>query len=289
MPLMTRGASVLALAIAIGASGLVSSREASAQDATACVDAANAVAGLRKAKQLGEARSKLLVCAQEACDTIVRDDCKKWLAEVEAARPSLVFTVKDGNGADLTDVRITANGQPLADRLDGTAVSIDPGEYELSFEAKGVGAAKQRVLVVEGQKSRLIEVVLGGGALPPPAQKEEPASLAPFAWTTFGIGAAGLVAFGVLQGVAQSEYAEFEDSCGRTRACTDTDVAPTRDKFIASMAMLGVGGAGIVTAAILFIVDATSKEHPDSAASLRIGVAAWPGGAALGLVVPLSR
>ena len=281
---MTLGAWVLALAMA--ACVFVSSRRAGAQDATECVDAANAVAGLRRAKKLGEARSKLLVCAQEACDAVVRDDCKTWLVEVEAARPSLVFTVKDETGGDLTDVRVTANGQLVADRLDGTAVSIDPGEYELRFEARGIGVAQQTILVVEGQKSRLVEVVLGGGVPQRPAQKAAPSSLAPFAWTAFGIGGAGLVTFAALQGVAQSEYADFEDSCGHTRACSDEDVAPTRDKFIASMAMLGVGGAGIATAAILLIVDATSKEQTDAAARPRIDVALWPTGAALRIALP---
>jgi hypothetical protein len=282
---MIRRAIAFALATSIG----LASRYARAQDAAQCVEAANAATGLRKAKKLGEARAKLLVCAQEACDAVVRDECKQWLVEVEAARPTVVFAAKDASGRDLTKVRVTANGAPLASRLDGTAVALDPGEYDLRFEVDGLGEANRSVLVVEGQKSRLIEVVIAGGSAPepPPASQHGRVDLALPAWIAFGVGAAGLVTFGALQGVAQSEYADLEDGCARTSSCTEDDVGPTEDKFIASMVMLGIGSAGVATAAILWIVDAASDAGEGTSARIRVDAGVGPSGVAVGISMPL--
>jgi len=253
------------VALAAIAAGSLLARSAFAIDKAACVAAAQEGQELRDAKKLGEAREKLLSCAQSACPEVIRNDCTGWLADVEARRSSLVFSVKDASGNDLADVKVSAGGTIIVEKLDGSAVFLDPGEYTLVFEAGGKQAEK-KVIVAEGQKARAIDVVIGEPATKPaaPSVSAEGGVYVP-PIVLVSIGAAGLAAFAALQGIAQGEYAELEDGCGATKSCTDDDVSGTRTKFIASGVMLGVGGAAVATAVILWIVDATSEKAPPQA------------------------
>lgn len=239
-----------------------------AVDKAACVAAAQDGQELRDAKKLGDAREKLLICAQSACPEVIRNDCTGWLADVENRRSSLVFSAKDAAGNDLSDVTVSAGGKTIVEKLDGSAVFLDPGEYTLVFESAGKQAEK-KVIVAEGQKARAIDVVIGAPAKTPGDAAAKPESgvyAAPIVLVS--IGAAGLVGFAVLQGIAQSEYGDLEDGCGRTRSCTDDEVSGTRTKFIVSGVMLGVGGASVATAAILWIVDAATEKSPTKATPL---------------------
>jgi len=45
--------------------------------------------------------------------------------------------VRIEDGSNITDVTVTLDGTRLATRLDGKAVSVDPGEHVLTFVADG--------------------------------------------------------------------------------------------------------------------------------------------------------
>jgi hypothetical protein len=272
----------LALAAIVALS--LSVEPALAIDKAACVAAAQEGQELRDAKRLGEAREKLLLCAQSACPEVIRNDCTGWLDDIESRRSSLVFSAKDAAGNDLSDVKVSAGGKLIVDRLDGSAVFLDPGAYTLVFEAGGKQTEK-KVIVAEGQKARAIDIVIGDAekkAADAPSPAQDGVYVPPIVLAS--IGAAGLVAFAALQGIAQGEYADLEDGCGATKSCTDDDVSGTRTKFIASGVMLGVGGAAVATAVILWVVDATSKPSPKTPTALG-GVG--PGGGFVGVSVPL--
>ena len=179
-----------------------------------------------------------------------------------------MFSAKDGAGNDLTEVKVSIGDKVLATRLDGKAIELDPGEYVVKLEAGGRTIDKT-VVVAEGQKSRTVDVVFDDPKAPPKGPETERSLAAP-AWACLGVGGAGLVAFAVLQGIAQSEYADLEEGCGSTKSCSDDDLAPTEAKFIASGAMLAVGGAGLVTAVVLFIVDATATPSSDVGVSVEL-------------------
>ncbi|WP_437626514.1 hypothetical protein [Sorangium sp. So ce1151] len=298
----------LGLGVALGV--FLPGGAARALDKAQCAAAAEEAQALRDAGKLGLSREKLLTCAQQGCPAVVRDDCARWLGEVDARRPSLVFGARDPRGSDLTDVRVSADGRPLADRLDGSAVSVDPGQLHLRFESAGLPPVERTIVVLEGQKSRLVEVVMGGAppasgpvAAPPgraaprlpgaaPGERRASAALAApgergvsaAPWISLGVGAAGIAAFGVLQGLAQAEYADLEDGCGRTSSCTEAEVSPTRTKFVASGVMLGVGGAALAVAAVLWLVDGSVEP---AAAGLRVSAGVGPGGGFVRLAVPL--
>jgi len=84
-----------------------------------CLKASEDAQLLRIKTQLVAAREKLLVCSNDACPKLVKKDCSDWLDEVDHAMPTIVLGARDPDGADLVDVHVTLDGNPLADRLDG--------------------------------------------------------------------------------------------------------------------------------------------------------------------------
>jgi hypothetical protein len=257
-----------AAAILLGLVAVWPSSEAHAIDKEQCAAAAEQAQSFRGARRLRDARASLLQCAQNACPQVVRSDCVTWLAEISVLLPSLVFEAKDESGADLTDVRVSVGDRVLATRLDGVAVDVDPGELTLRFEAPGRVPVEQKVVVAEGQKARGIRVELRSVGPAGPDASAGPAATAsgsPVPWAFLGVGVAGVAAFGILQGVAQSNYADLEDGCGVTRTCTEDELAPVRGQFVGSAIALGIGGAALITAAVLFVVDAADPAPPSTA------------------------
>ena len=126
-----------------------------------CVDADANAQPLRRDGKLGAAREQLQVCLDVRCPGIVRDDCAQRLDELERAQPTVVFDAKDAEGNDVSAVRVTVDGHPLVDKLDGTALRVDPGDHEFAFEIAGQQTATRRLVLHEGEKGRHERVVLG--------------------------------------------------------------------------------------------------------------------------------
>src|SRR5579864_3957502 len=64
----------------------------------ACRHAYESAQLLRRSEELVAARAELQICGAEACPAITRTDCVRWLAEVEAGIPSVVFEAKTSMG-----------------------------------------------------------------------------------------------------------------------------------------------------------------------------------------------
>ena len=105
-----------------------------------------------------KAREALVTCSSGACPAVVQRDCLRWLAEIEANIPTLVFVVRTAGGSDLEDVVVRVDGQVLLTRLDGKPVAVDPGEHLFSFEA-GARRVQSRALVNVGERNRVVRVV----------------------------------------------------------------------------------------------------------------------------------
>jgi hypothetical protein len=147
-----------------------------------CNDAHTKAQPLRRAGQLRAARRELRTCAAPACPTLIRDECAQWLDEVGRAIPTLVLEASDQDGNDRSDVRVTLDGQVLAERLDGNAIEIDPGEHDLVFESQGVAPVTRHVVVVLGEKDRHERVTLEvprTAAVPPPPPPPLPPPVEP--------------------------------------------------------------------------------------------------------------
>lgn len=251
---------LLALGLVLGASDAL----AGAKDD--CINAAEAAQRLRTQRKLSSARTQLVTCAADSCPAVVRDDCVKWLGEVDGAMPTVVVRAQDGNGKDVVDVRVTVDGKEAMTRLTGVATPIDPGEHTFRFEAAGHPAVDQTVLVAEPEKARVIQITFGDTARPvvavapatpiaPPPPAPAPAKPSVVPWIVGGVGVASLVGFAILEGLLQSEYSDLEKGCGATRSCTDDQVSGNRTKTTLAKVTFGVGLAGVLVAVPWILID----------------------------------
>jgi hypothetical protein len=225
-----------------------------------CISANETAQDFRQAGRLGEARKKLALCVSASCPGPVRKDCARRLGEVDAAMPTLVMEVTDDAGHDLDAVRVRSDGQPFADRLDGTPIAIDPGEHRFTFEAAGIATAEKTILVHERDKGRHERISLSpatvrpanaastsalpnaavapavGGQANAPSQHRIGATSArgtgmpTFALVALGVGAAGWVV-GIAAGIAgDSKHAALEGECQANGDCPPT-AQPDIDGF----------------------------------------------------------
>jgi len=132
-----------------------------------CLSSNDSSIDLRNQHKLRAARAELLICAGATCPEDIRNECARRVSEVNASMPTIVFEAKDSAGNDLSSVKVTMDGQPLVERLQGTALSIDPGEHVFVFTVEGSAAVQRTFVIQEGEKGRRERILLGGpGAAP---------------------------------------------------------------------------------------------------------------------------
>jgi hypothetical protein len=256
-----------------------------------CVAANESAQTLRDAGKLRDARAQLLVCVNAACPGPVRDDCTDRLNQLDKALPTIVFAAKDSGGADVTSVRVTSDGAPVADKLSGSAVAVDPGQHVFAFEAGGYVRTEMSVLVREGDKGRRVSVVLqpaphtqpavvpqpteaptpaSPSATPSVAQppgpetgtaggESPPATSAPVAaYVALGVGGVGVVVTTVFGVLALGNKSSLNGSCGSDKkACpssSQSDINALHTNSILSDVGLGVGIVGLGVGGVLLLL-----------------------------------
>jgi hypothetical protein len=159
---------------------LFAAPSASAADPTTsdCLTANEASISLRADHKLRDARAQLLICAAASCPADIRNACLQRVTRVNDSMPTVVFEVKDANDGELTAVAVSIDGQPLVARLEGTAISLDPGEHVFAFEVAGQPRVERRLVIHEGEKDRHERIVIGP-AEPTPAPVQTPAPTMP--------------------------------------------------------------------------------------------------------------
>ena len=260
---------------------LLPSGSALAADPTTadCLAASDASLSLGNQHKLRAERSQLLVCAATTCPADIRKECLARVDEVNAQIPTVVFSAKDGSGADLSAVKVTMDGDVLAQRLEGTALSIDPGEHTFTFETVGQAPVMKKFVIVEGQKDRRELVAFGAApeALAPTGPSPEtasPSSLSSpspsggigtqrtLALVAGGVGIVGIgvgTAFGV---VALSKKSDAQNVCPNSSCPTQegsnkwSNAASTGN--ISTIGFI-VGGVGVAGAAALWFTAPSSR------------------------------
>ena len=176
----------------------------------ACIAASDAGQTSRDTGHLRAARASFLACSRAECPKTVRLDCDGWLEETTKSVPSVVLGAADERGNELGDVRVTFDGEPLADHLTGTAVAVDPGSHVVRFQAPDGRVVEQRVLIREAEKARPLLVTFppvttpGNEAAPPlvPAAPVVPAASTASAPATRSTPTSTNLVVGSLVGVA---------------------------------------------------------------------------------------
>lgn len=261
-----------------------------------CLLAAEASLKLRGEHKLRLTRTQLLVCSSPSCPSEVRQECMKRIDEVNAAAPTIVLAVKNGAGKELATVKVTVDGQVIADHLDGSALSVDPGAHEFTFESAGMPPLTETIILHEGEKDRRETVLLGGGtgapspsAAPTQGDESEPASTShassgstqrTIGLVTGGVGVAGLAVGTVFGILASSSWSSAKKDCpgfaGCTSQATDERSTAITDATVSTVGFIA-GGVLAATGVVLYLTAPKSEATRVG----RIGIEARPGGLAI--------
>ncbi len=234
-----------------------------------CIDANVDAQSLRKAGKLVASRAALRLCTSTSCPGPVRDDCAQRLGELDAVLPSIVFHAKGPSGTGVTNVRVTVDGEPLAEKLDGTALVVDPGEHTFTFVEAGGAPIIMRLVVREGERGRHEQVTLppARGPTRPPEDggpdvlRERPSAAGTGRRTTAiivgGAGVVGLGVGGLLAGLAASKSSSSRTNCPSTANCPDRRQSVADHDSAVSLATgstiaVVVGSAVVATGVVLY-------------------------------------
>lgn len=259
-------------AVAAATTLLVGEVAARADDREQCATAADQAQQLRDEGKYRRAREQLLVCARNACPAPIKRDCLEWLTQVESISPTVVFAAKEGT-KDLSEVKVSVDGAPVTDRLDGKPVQMDLGKHTVKFEYQGQ-TKEEEVVIGAGQKNRSVTVTFGattsepvGPTPPPPAPAKEQRSLVPVV-ILGGIGVVALGSFAFFGLSGKSDVSDLEaENC--KPHCSQDRVDKARSKLIIADVSLGIGIVSLGVATILILtrpkVDAEVKTDKPAA------------------------
>lgn len=266
-----------------------------AEDGAACASAYEKAQYLRRDKKLRAAHKELLICSQTSCPAAVVGDCTQWLAEVEKGTPSVVFDARDSKGQSVPDVKVYMDNELLQSKLDGTAVQVDPGTHTFRFEPAVGTASEQQVLVLEGEKTRVITFTLtgpgtggeqgGGTQSGNPEQPSSGSGMKTVGLVVAGVGVAAL-AGGIIFGAMGSSQASSDKNAGGCAPnCSDDEVSSIKTKLLISDILIPVGIVGIGAGVVLYLTSGGSTKAAATTGANKIHFDAAPtrGGAAFGL------
>jgi hypothetical protein len=252
----------------------------------AATAASKAAAQDERDGKLRDARKEWQGCIDAACGN-VSQSCLTRLTSLESWMPSVVPLVTDTSGTPKVDVQVTMDGDVLATSLDGHGLPVEPGLHEFAFTADGKSLGKEKVLVAEGQRNRLIAISLHDEGAErrraAPVEPEVPAPAAPekaertespaphptkvrveldaepepapsrgpstWAWVTGAAGVAGLAAGGMLTYWGRHDNDQLAQ-CSPN--CPKSSVDHIRTLYIASDITAGVGAASALVSIWLF-------------------------------------
>jgi hypothetical protein len=165
MPVRTAHLALLSLVLLMA--GETRAGAADERDKEVCIRAVERAQVARIDGKLREAREGFVTCARAVCPEAIRQDCTRWVTDVDASLPSVVFQAVWVDGHDATGMRVLVDGKPLADTEPGRAVVLDPGEHTFRFEVAGASPVETRNVVREGEKNRIVRVTFTPLAPPP--------------------------------------------------------------------------------------------------------------------------
>ncbi|HEX9295297.1 MAG TPA: hypothetical protein VF881_05665 [Polyangiaceae bacterium] len=247
-----------------------------------CVGANTRAQSQRRDGKFGAARAELVVCGDASCPALVRDDCNQRLDELDRAQPTIVLGVRDNDGHDISEVTVEVDGRPFAQRLDGIAVAVDPGEHTFTFEVKGHPPKFSRRFVLrEGEKGRRESILIGGTSPPVAAKGSSPGSSRAEATPLGAQRAASLVALGVgLVGIgagvalavnAKAKANDADAYCPGMVCANDAALEMNHDARVSgnlATVAFAVGAAGIAGAVVLWLTAKPSLSSPSAEVAL---------------------
>jgi hypothetical protein len=280
---VARGLRTALWALAL-ATATATSADAIAADKRECFAAHEQGQIAQKARKLKAATAQFLVCSDEACPAMIRDECAKWLSETHAAMATVVPTARGRDGRDAAEVHVFVDGELLAERLSGGSFEVDPGEHEFRFVLADGTKIEQRFVVNEGETRRRIAVDFS--SLPTAAPQASAIPAAPVVvqptsrpipvavYVLGGLGVAALGSFTFFAISGKSKQNDLESGCAPR--CADSEVAVMDHRYLAADISLGVGIVSLGAATWLLL---SRRSQTSSAPSAWVDIAPSRGSA----------
>ncbi|MFZ5891632.1 MAG: hypothetical protein ACOY0T_11315 [Myxococcota bacterium] len=274
--------SVTAIATLAGVAGLVIDPSvARAEDvAQQCATSYETAQRERARGAFLEATQAAQACSQIECNALIVQECIKLLEQFKSETPTIVFSARNGRGEEIANVRVEMDGKLVTEHIDGMAIAVNPGLHVFRFQTEGEDPVEIKHTARVGDKNRLIEAQLGKpepvgpqttagvGAATGPVTPVEPkrAGVPAATYLLGGVGLVGLGVFGYLRLKASSDYNELSSSC--SPRCNPDDVDKVHTKYQLSYVGLGVGIAGLGSAALVYALTRNSSGAPTSEMAL---------------------
>jgi hypothetical protein len=287
-------ARALVVAAALGFATLANPRAAQA-DAAACMQAHASAQREQKAGRLKAASQEFMACgSDESCPERVRNDCVERYAAVEKLVPTVILSLTDAQGKDVTSAQVFSNGALLASELDGRAIALEPGRHAFRFVLPSGEEVTSEVVVREGEKNRVVTAKLAAAtadaaAEPPPASTVQAEAIAPRDtalpagfWIASGVGVAALASFTTFAVIGRKKHeslAECSPDCSPSRQ--DDYDALKRNYLIADIS-LGAAAVSFGVATVLFLTSGSRERPTETARALPPRVALVPARSGVG-------
>ena len=246
-----------------------------------CVAANDRAQDLRQAGKLRAAREQLALCVAAAA----RGRCARTALSASPRSPPL----SPGSSSPrrtrpettLESVRVTVDGDPFADRLDGAALDVDPGQHTFRFETPTAPRPRRR-----SSSARAKEAADGPAGRTSPRRSRPPAGSARprGAYAAFGAAGASVSSWGPCFGVmalAPRSRRSTPRVALRRPVVPRSDVSTLNTRAWAADIGLGVGVAGGAVGRPCSSSRLAAPRRPARRASTR-GSARWPPGLADG-------
>ena len=220
-----------------------------------------------------KARASLLTCTRSNCKDWMVADCSKWLSEVEARIPTVVFSARNTAGRDLTEIQVQKpTGEALATRIDGRAIELEPGQHVFVFIDENGTKVEKNALVREGEKAQSIVATFEASAeelakargqtgLLGPVDRgrteTHPGTLQYVGYGAAGVGVVGL-AIGTIFGITAINKKSAAD-CKPDNLCENGDALDDAHSA-ATVATIGfIAGAVLVAGGVALVLFTPSK------------------------------
>jgi hypothetical protein len=228
------------------------SQAARAADLEACSVAYARGQEERLAGRLFNARAAFQQCASAECSPALRNDCSRWVKEVEADLPTIRVLVLDEHRAQVASSKVFIDGTAIPFAAWSAPIVLEAGPHELRFEAPGYESVRLEKAL--RPSDREVEVVVTLRPPEAPVDHGDAGGVPMASWVLAGAGAAalgGAIYFGV---GANDEYHELKRSCAPACAPSASDGMYTK-AVISDVALTGAVIAFGAAAVVYFMHD----------------------------------
>ncbi len=234
---------------------------ARADEVEVCADSAELAAKQRSLGHLRKALRHFERCAKDTCPQVVREYCRKGIAETRDTAPRIHVRAREESGRDLPDARITIDEEDVAGEELSRGALVDPGRHVLRASSPGFTDAEQTIIVTAADHARTVDLALRTVSAKTEGAPQSPDRRA--AIVTGSVGLALVLGFGVVGTWTYIDYRRLERQCGSL--CEHADVQAVRTRGVVADVLLGAGLGTLAVAAVLWVTAGQKTEPPNAA------------------------